>query len=90
LYKFIQVGHCVFVVVFIRSTRLEEVMHELTDDQLDQISGGQTGQGVATAFVEGGTTKVLNALPGLINATEKSGVNPPGHGTITAAAVHTS
>jgi bacteriocin-like protein len=66
------------------------MMHELTDAQLDQVSGGQTDQGVATAFVEGGAAEVLNAFPGLLNATGKSGVTPPGHGTITAASVQTS
>jgi hypothetical protein len=62
-------------------------MQELTDAQLDQVFGGLTGAGVATAFTEGGTLEVLNAVPGLTTAVNKSGLNPTGHGTLTAAVV---
>jgi hypothetical protein len=62
-------------------------LRTLTEAELDLACGGVTGQGVATAITTGGTTEVLSALPGLITATEESGLNPPGHGQITAAVV---
>ncbi len=65
-------------------------MVELTDAELDHVSGGQTeGGGVITAFfAQGGdpNAPVFNALPGLTKATNASGLNPPGHGQTTAAA----
>jgi hypothetical protein len=60
-------------------------MRELTELELEQVSGGAVGQGVATAFTTGGTMNVLHAVSGLTNATEASGIVPVGHGTITAA-----
>ena len=65
-------------------------MIELTDAELDQVAGGQTltGGGVATAFIaQGGVPgeePVLSGFPGILNASEESGLNPPAHGTITA------
>jgi hypothetical protein len=58
----------------------------LTEAELDQVRGGAVGQGVATSFTEGGTANVLNAFPGLLNSTTESGLNPTGHGQITAGA----
>ena len=63
-------------------------MIDLTDQELDRVSGGQPGGGVITAFtVQGGTldAPVLNGLPGLLNASGNPGPNPPGHGQVTAA-----
>jgi hypothetical protein len=60
------------------------VMLELTVAELDQVFGGVTGAGVATAITEGGTTEVLNAVPGLVKATANPGPDPAGHGTLTA------
>ena len=64
-------------------------MIDLTDAELDRVSAGQTGGGVITAFTvqaERGSPAVLNAFPGLSNATAQPGPNPPGHGQTTAAA----
>ena len=66
-------------------------MRELTDAELKQISGGQTGGGVITAFTaQGGgpDAPVLNAFGGLFTANTQPGPNPPGHGQVTAAAAH--
>lgn len=57
----------------------------LTEAELDLVFGGATGEGVATAFINGGTDHVFSALPGLINSVDRSGLNPTGHGTITAS-----
>lgn len=51
---------------------------------------GAPGQGVATAFVTGGTTNVFNAFEGLTTATNQSGINPVGHGHITADAAQSN
>jgi hypothetical protein len=58
----------------------------LTEAELDQVRGGAVGQGVATAITTGGTTDVLNAVPGIANSTTQSGLVPTGHGQITATA----
>ncbi len=61
-------------------------LRELTDAELDQVCGGLTGGGVATAITEGGTLAVLNAL-GPIGAADELGNTPEpivGHGKITA------
>ena len=68
-------------------------MIELTDAELDQVSGGQAGLGVGTAFLaQGGelppspeTTPVWNARDNLSMAGGNTpSVLPPGHGRITA------
>lgn len=65
----------------------------------DLVLDGSPGQGVATALVTGGTDAVLKgfndpnvngAFDGILNATEHTGINPVGHGQITAAEVHDS
>jgi hypothetical protein len=58
----------------------------LTEAQLDQVRAGATSEGVATAITTGGTTEVLNAVPGIVNSTTESGLFPTGHGQITATA----
>ncbi|PPQ34242.1 bacteriocin [Rhodopila globiformis] len=66
-------------------------MHELTDAELEQVSGGQTGGGVITAFTvqgKGLNSPVFNAFGGLSTANAQPGPNPPGHGQVTAAAAH--
>ena len=73
----------------LRGTKREAEMIELTDAELDQVSGGQTGGGVITAFtVQGGgrDAPVLRAFNGILNANDRPGPNPPGHGLTTAAA----
>jgi hypothetical protein len=59
----------------------------LTKAEMDLVFGGATGEGVATAFTTGGTTAVFSAVPGLTISVEKSGINPTGHGQITAGLV---
>lgn len=71
----------------VTNTLAEKAMRELTTEELDKVAGGATGEGVATAFTQGDTTNVLNALSGLTNAANQSGVIPPGHGNLTADAV---
>jgi hypothetical protein len=61
-------------------------MRELTDAELEQASGGQTGGGVITAFTIGGTTNVFHAVPGITKSSTQSGLVPTGHGHVTAAA----
>jgi hypothetical protein len=61
-------------------------MRELMTEELDKVAGGLIGDGVATAFTQGGTTNVLNAFFGISNAANQSGVIP-GHGNLTADAV---
>ncbi|HYZ23426.1 MAG TPA: bacteriocin [Rhodopila sp.] len=65
------------------------MIRELTDAELEQVSGGQTGGGVITAFTvqnKGLNSPVFNAFPGLSIANTQPGPNPPGHGQVTAAA----
>ncbi len=61
-------------------------MREMTDAELDQVFGGLTGAGVATALTEGGTRAVLNAVDAIAAADEQGNTPEPivGHGTITA------
>ncbi len=60
-------------------------MREMTDAELDQVCGGLTGGGVITAFTEGETRAVLNAVEGLTTATAEPGPNPVGHGLLETA-----
>jgi hypothetical protein len=55
----------------------------LTEVQLDQVRAGE-GLGVATAITTGGTTEVLNAVPGIVESTAESGLVATGHGQITS------
>ncbi len=61
-------------------------MREITDAELDQVCGGLTGGGVATALTEGGTLAVLNAVEPIRAADDRGNTPEPivGHGTITA------